>query len=95
MGLPIVTLAGTFHAARVGVSLLANLGLPELIAQTPQDYVRIARDLAADRPRLSELRAGLRERLRASPLMDAARFTRNLEAAYREIWKTWCAQPVR
>jgi len=92
MGLPIVTLAGTFHASRVGVSLMTNLGLPELIAQSPADYVRIARDLAADTPRLNALRAGLRERLRASPLMDAARFTRNLEAAYREIWKTWCGQ---
>ena len=92
MGLPVVTLAGTFNAARVGVSLLTNLGLPELIARSPADYVRIARDLAADRPHLSELRAGLRERLRTSPLMDAARFTRNLETVYREIWKTWCAQ---
>ncbi len=92
MGLPVVALAGTFHASRVGVSLLTNLGLPELIAQTPADYVRIARDLAADRPRLSALRAGLRERLRASPLMDAARFTRNLEAAYRKIWREWCEQ---
>ena len=94
MGLPVIALAGTFHASRVGVSILTNLGLPELIAQTPEDYVRIARDLAADTARLSALRAGLRERLRASPLMDATRFTRNLEAAYREIWRDWCAQTV-
>jgi protein O-GlcNAc transferase len=87
MGVPVVTLAGKMHAGRVGVSLLANLGLDELIAQTPAEYVTIANRLAGDRDRLRELRRGLRDRMSKSPLMDAETFTRNLERAYRRMWQ--------
>jgi predicted O-linked N-acetylglucosamine transferase (SPINDLY family) len=69
---------------------LCNLGLPELAARTDEDFIRIAVDLALDLPRLSALRAGLRSRMEASPLMDGARFARNLEAAYRQMWRRWC-----
>jgi thioredoxin-like negative regulator of GroEL len=68
------------------------LGLPELIAQTPEQYVRIAVELAQDRSRLIELRATLRGRMQASPLMDAPRYARNVEAAYRSMWQRWCSQ---
>ena len=85
MGVPIVTLAGRRSVGRAGVSLLMNLGLPELVAQTPEQYMVIAAALAGDLPRLRNLRATLRDRLRASPIMDAPRFTRNVEAAYREM----------
>ena len=87
MGVPVITLAGRSHVGRVGVSQLTNIGLPELIGHNEDDYVDIAVALANDLPRLAALRSGLRERLRASPLMDAPRFTRNLEAAYREMFK--------
>ena len=87
MGVPVITLAGRSHVGRVGVSQLTNIGLPELIGRNEDDYVDIAVALANDLPRLAALRSGLRERLRASPLMDAQRLTRNLEAAYREMWK--------
>ena len=90
MGVPVVTLAGRTHAARVGVSLLSNVGLPELIAANAGDYIRIAVHLAADTTRLAELRAMLRERMASSPLMDAPRFARNVEHAYREMWRAWC-----
>ena len=92
MGVPVVTLAGRTAVGRGGVSILTNVGLPELIAQTPQQYVQIARDLAGDQPRLAELRRTLRGRMQASPLMDARRFARNIEAAYRQMWRTWCEQ---
>jgi predicted O-linked N-acetylglucosamine transferase (SPINDLY family) len=91
MGVPVVSLAGRTHVARVGVSLLSNVGLPELIAQSEAEYVRIAVALAQDRRRLEELRAGLRQRMRASPLLDWPRFARQMEGAYREMWRTWCA----
>jgi predicted O-linked N-acetylglucosamine transferase (SPINDLY family) len=91
MGVPVVTLAGRTGVGRGGVSILANVGLPELIAQTPQQYVQIATDLARDLPRLAELRRTLRARMQASPLMDAPRFARNIEAAYRQMWRNWCA----
>jgi predicted O-linked N-acetylglucosamine transferase (SPINDLY family) len=92
MGLPVVALAGKIHVSRVGVSLLTNVGLPELIAQTPEDYVRICGEFAADLPRLKQLRLGLRDQMRASPLCDAAAFTRRLEAAYRTMWREWCGK---
>jgi predicted O-linked N-acetylglucosamine transferase (SPINDLY family) len=94
MGVPVITLAGHTHAARVGVSLLTRVGLPELIAQNEDDYVERAVALAQDLPRLTELRATLRQRMTQSPLCDAPAFTRNLEAAYREMWRGWCTACV-
>ena len=91
MGVPVITIAGRTHASRVGVSLLTNAGLPELIAGNAEQYVEIAAKLAADIPRLAELRANLRERMAASPLMDTPRFARNVEEAYRQMWRAWCA----
>jgi predicted O-linked N-acetylglucosamine transferase (SPINDLY family) len=91
MGVPVVTLSGETAVGRGGRSILSNAGLPELVAYNKEDYVRIARDLAQDLPRLSSIRSTLRDRMRQSPLMDAPRFTRNLEAAYRDLWQRWCA----
>jgi predicted O-linked N-acetylglucosamine transferase (SPINDLY family) len=87
MGVPVVTLAGSTVAGRAGLSQATNLGLPELVATTPDDFVRAAVALCGDLDRLTELRAGLRRRMESSPLMDAPRFARNLEAAYREMWR--------
>jgi predicted O-linked N-acetylglucosamine transferase (SPINDLY family) len=92
MGVPVVTVRGDRHAARVGTSLLTRLGLAELIADDLDGYIATAAALAADRPRLAALRAGLRARITASPLGDPARFARAVEAAYREIWSAWCAR---
>jgi len=91
MGVPVITLVGPTALGRAGLSQLNNLGLPEFIARTPDEYVRIAAGLACDLPRLIELRRALRPRMEASPLMDAPRFARNIEAAYRQMWHSWCA----
>ena len=91
MGVPLVTLAGQTALSRTGVTLLTNLQLTELIAENPQRYVQIAATLAADVPKLAELRQTLRQRLSKSVLMDAPRYTRHLEEAYRLAWKQWCA----
>jgi len=91
MGVPVVTLVGQTVVGRAGLSQLRNLELPELIAETPEQFIRITVELANDLPRLSKLRASLRERMRASPLMDGPRFARNLEAAYRSLWQRWCS----
>ncbi len=90
MGVPLVTLAGETSTSLGGASLLNTVRLPELVAESAERYLEIARGLADDQSRLGELRAGLRERMRASPLTDVARFTRNLEEAYRAMWKSWC-----
>jgi predicted O-linked N-acetylglucosamine transferase (SPINDLY family) len=92
MGVPVVTLAGQTHVARVGVSFLTNAGLPELVASSADGYVDIAVDLARDTPRLVELRRTLRRRMLESRLTDAPTFTRHLEAAYRRIWQDWCVR---
>jgi predicted O-linked N-acetylglucosamine transferase (SPINDLY family) len=92
MGVPTVTLVGRTIVGRAGLSVVSNLGLPELAGQTPEEYVAIAAGLAADIPRLQELRAGLRDRLRASPLMDGPRFARNMEQIYRQLWCSFCAR---
>ena len=92
MGVPVVTLVGSTVVGRAGLCQLTNLGLPELIAFNPEQYMRIAAELAQDLPRLAAMRTGLRARLQASPLMDAPRFARHLEAAYRKMWRRWwCA----
>jgi protein O-GlcNAc transferase len=90
MGVPVITLAGITHAGRVGVSLLTQAGLPELIAESPEHYAALALELANDLPGLQGLRQGLRARLAASALCDAQGFTRALEAAYREMWVKYC-----
>ena len=86
MGVPVVTLVGDRHAGRVGASLLARVGLDDLIAQDRGAYVDVAAALAADAARLGDLRAGLRARLAASPLCDAITFARSFEATCRSLW---------
>jgi predicted O-linked N-acetylglucosamine transferase (SPINDLY family) len=90
MGVPVVTLVGQTVVGRAGWSQLSNLGLSELAAQTAEQFVRIAVELTEDLPRLKEVRRTLRQRMEHSPLMDASRFARNIEAAYRRMWQRWC-----
>jgi len=90
MGVPVVTLVGQTVVGRAGLCQLMNLNLPELIAHTPEQFVQIAVALAQDRTRLAELRRTLRQRMEQSPLMDAPRFARDVEAAYRQMWRKWC-----
>jgi predicted O-linked N-acetylglucosamine transferase (SPINDLY family) len=90
MGVPTITLVGRTAVGRAGLTLLRNLALPELAAQSPDEYVSIAAALAGDLPRLAGIRANLRRRMAASPIMDGPRFHRALEAAYRQMWREWC-----
>ncbi|HEV3261329.1 MAG TPA: tetratricopeptide repeat protein [Gemmataceae bacterium] len=85
MGIPVVSLAGRRSVSRQGVRFLRSVGLQELIAETPEAYVRIAAGLAGDLPQLTALRRGLRERMSRSPLMDSVRLTHQLEDAYRAM----------
>lgn len=95
MGVPVVTLVGTTVVGRAGLSQMANIGMTELVAGSPEQFVAIATALAADRPRLRELRQSLRRRMQSSPLMDAQRFARGVEQAYRQMWRRWCAAPAQ
>jgi predicted O-linked N-acetylglucosamine transferase (SPINDLY family) len=85
MGVPVVTLETPMLAGRQTLCFLRNVGLDELVARDEDAYVAAAAGLARHLNGLAALRAGLRERMRASPLMDAAGFTRELEAAYERM----------
>ncbi len=90
MGVPVVTLMGDRHVSRVSGSLLAAIGRNEWIAQTPDDYVRIAAELATDPAKLAAIRASLRDEVRRSPLGDHAGQSARFAAALRQCWGMWC-----
>jgi predicted O-linked N-acetylglucosamine transferase (SPINDLY family) len=91
MGVPCVTVLGERVSARSAGSLLTALGLDDLVARDPDEYVEIAARLAQDTPRLVRERATLRARLLTSPMGDAHQYTRAVEEAYRTLWRDWCA----
>ncbi|MDP9173774.1 MAG: tetratricopeptide repeat protein [Planctomycetota bacterium] len=93
MGVPVVTLVGNTVVGRAGLSQLSNLGLTEWVAPAQEEYVRIATELAGDASRLSSIRGTLRQKMQSSPLMSSKQFTRNIEAAYQQMWIQWCRTP--
>lgn len=95
MGVPVVTLTGKVHAARVGYSLLSRAGLPDYIADSVDQYIRIAVDLAGDIGRLAELRKDLRTRLEGSGLCNGKVLAHDAEEAYRAMWRSWCDSKAR
>jgi predicted O-linked N-acetylglucosamine transferase (SPINDLY family) len=91
MGVPVVTCPGETFASRHSLSHLSNIGFTETIARDRQEYVELAVGLARDLPRLAAIRAGLRQRMAASPLCDGPRFAGNLMALLRSRWQKWVA----
>ena len=91
MGVPVITLARGEPRSRMSLSVLRQVGLDDFIAESPEAYVDIAAELAADIGTLRMLRSGLRETMKRSCLLDATAFTRTVEFAYRDMWKRWCA----
>jgi protein O-GlcNAc transferase len=89
MGVPFITLAGEHFGSRMGVSILSNVDLKELIAENTDQYIDIATIVAKDKNKLKQMRHNLRDRFAASPAMDKERFARNMDAAYRQMWKKW------
>ena len=90
MGVPVITMAGNVHAARVGASLLTCVGHPKLIAAKDDEYVGIAQWLAKERERLASIRAGLRGDVMKSALCDEARFARRFAEILRGLWRERC-----
>lgn len=95
MGMPVVTAPRAWPMSRSAASILSAVGLREWIVSSAEDYADRAVAAAADVEALRGLRATLRPRMRASPLMDEPRFARDMEDAYRRMWRTWCAAPER
>ena len=90
MGVPLVTLAGRMAVQRMGVSVLTAIGLPDLIAQTPEQYLKVALYLAALVPNMPNLRRDVRQSMFSSPIMDEIGHVRDVENAYRDMWRAWC-----
>ena len=95
MGVPVVCLLGTRHAARVSSSLVTAAGHPEFVAQSHDEYVDIATRLATDTAALHELRTSLRELMRRSPLVDDAGYAERFYTAVRSCWIEYCTSAAR
>lgn len=94
MGVPVIALRSPETRSRLSLGVLRQAGLQGLVAESPEAYVDLARDLAMDTRRLQTMRAGLRETLQRSSLLDAAALTRSVESAYREMWRRYCSATV-
>lgn len=90
MGVPALTLAGRPPLGRIGTTFVSNLGLSDWVAHSEQDYIDKACALASDVPGLTRLRAGMRQRMLHSPLMDGKGFAASVEWAYAEMWRRFC-----
>lgn len=90
MGVPFVTLAGKLSVGRLGKSILDGLGRPEWVTYSEKDYVDKVVALATDVDQLAKLRAGLREEIQKSVLMDESGFASKVEDAYQSMWAKWC-----
>ena len=85
MGVPVITLSGERHAARVGASILMRLGLPELVASSTNEYINLAERLANEAERLEKMHSSLRGILADSALCDAELFTKEFESALKNM----------
>jgi protein O-GlcNAc transferase len=92
MGVPVVTLAGRMAVQRCGASLLTAAGFPDLVANTPEEYIKTALFLAKAARNVPDLRRNVRQALQSSPLMDEVGLVRSVEDAYRNMWRAWCAK---
>jgi predicted O-linked N-acetylglucosamine transferase (SPINDLY family) len=89
MGVPLITRIGQSFAARVAASLLTAVGLPELIAHTPEEYEALAISIAQDPARMEGLKQHLQAQRASAPLFDTARFARHMESAYVQMIQRW------
>ena len=87
MGVPVVSLYGSRHGSRFGLSILKNVGLEELAVNSYDEYINLAVALAGDRELLKILRKNLRGMMKKSPLMDSANYIREVEAVFQKILK--------
>lgn len=94
MGVPVVTMRGHTHVSRVGQALLERLRLDCLVATTQEEYVEITLALARDSRRLSTLRQDLRSSMVRNNMTNGTLLAREIEAAYRAMWRRWCASGV-
>lgn len=87
MGVPVIAMRGDRHSARVGASVLTQIGLPDLVTDDVEGYIDTAVALARDSDRLDGLRENMRSRMQASPLLDATGFAKKMQQAFEDMWR--------
>lgn len=87
-GVPIISL--NMGTSRAGPAILKLCQLDELIAETPDDYIKKAVELAQDQTTLQTYKQTLKDKILNSPLCDSKNYTLQIEQAYRTMWRTWC-----
>lgn len=90
MGVPVITFRGKTHGARLSSSILNAADINELVAHSPMDYVKKAIRLSRRKELIAAYHVGLREHVKDSALMDKQKYIRELENAYRAVWKEYC-----
>ncbi|HEX7640964.1 MAG TPA: tetratricopeptide repeat protein [Burkholderiaceae bacterium] len=93
-GVPVLAVVGKRFLSRAGLSVLSAARMADFAAPSVEDFVKMAVLLSNNLPLLANIRAGLREHLQDTPLLDQDSFARSLETLYREAWRDWCAKPV-
>jgi predicted O-linked N-acetylglucosamine transferase (SPINDLY family) len=91
MGVPMITLRWPTIAGRISASIMKTLGLPDWIAETPEEYVELAIQKAGDLQSLAERRQQLRGIFTSSVIGDQVAYARAVEQEYRQLWREWCA----
>ena len=89
MGVPVVSYYTERHSTRFTYSILANIGLSDLASTRLSDYIETAVALAGNLDLLDALHRELRDRMKASPVMDQAGYIREMEECYRAVWNAW------
>ena len=89
MGVPVIALWGNRHASRVGGSILTNISHSNLVVDSKEDYIKVAKELAENPNRINKIRHHLRKKLSSSSYCDPAAFSKKMEAAYCEMWNQW------
>lgn len=90
MGVPVVSLVGPAWVSRLGLSLLANVGLEKFVAHSSEQYMAKAQALCANLDVLNTIRLSMRQRMLDSPLLDAQRFAQDIADALRQMWRSHC-----
>lgn len=92
MGVPVITLGGEVHCARVSSSILHNCDLPELVTHSRDEYISKAIGLANDTSTLIRMRETMREKLTTSHLCNAKQFCTDMEDLLQTMRDTYNAQ---
>ena len=86
-GVPVISMAGKAFASRVGASLLSAIGLPELIAYSEDEFIKLACKLGNDLKAISTLKERLANNYQTMPLFNTKLYCKHLESAYQEMYR--------